>query len=375
MVQENPFVITGAIPHRLFCDREAESRRLIGAVTGGNNVTLIAERRIGKSKLIDFCYSSPEIEGHYYTFYIDLFHTSSLQELVYEFGKAVFAELRKTDIAVLRKFISALKSIKADFTYNAVSGEPQFSLSLGDIQNPQFSLEEIFSALENADRHCIVAFDEFQQVAYYPEKNIEALLRSHIQRMSNTNFVFAGSERHTISEMFLASARPFYCSTEIMELHPIPLDSYTAFVKRLLDMVGKTIDDNDVEYVYRLVFGNTYCMQRIYHDMAFLPIAGGKCSRPIIDRTIDNIIMGAADSYNLLIARLSVRQKELLYAIAREGKAEKLQSGEFIKRHSLQSAAAVQSALRKLIEINFVTTDGRYYYLQDRFMQMYLSLH
>ena len=79
--------------------------------------------------------------------------------------------------------------------------------------------------LKKADKPCIVAFDEFQQISKYPEKNIEALLRSHIQHLSNVHFIFSGSERHLVTEMFLSSARPFYNSTSILDRKSTRLNS------------------------------------------------------------------------------------------------------------------------------------------------------
>lgn len=76
---------------------------------------------------------------------------------------------------------------------------------------------------------CIVAIDEFQQIGYYPEKNMEAVLRTYIQRCSNANFIFSGSERHLITEMFSEKARPFYNSADIMNLDVIPIDKYIEF--------------------------------------------------------------------------------------------------------------------------------------------------
>ena len=90
--------------------------------------------------------------------------------------------------------------------------------------------------LKKADKPCIVAFDEFQQISKYPEKNIEALLRSHIQHLSNVHFIFSGSERHLVTEMFLSSARPFYNSTSILELYPIVAEEYIPFVCHWFDV-------------------------------------------------------------------------------------------------------------------------------------------
>jgi hypothetical protein len=41
--------------------------------------------------------------------------------------------------------------------------------------------------------------------------------------------------------------------------------------------------------------------------------------------------------YSEIMARLSLPQKELLYAIAKEHRAKQITSGAFIRRHSLKS--------------------------------------
>ena len=47
-------------------------------------------------------------------------------------------------------------------------------------QDEKRTLKEIFDYLASSQRHCCIAIDEFQQIAEYPEKGIEALLRSYI---------------------------------------------------------------------------------------------------------------------------------------------------------------------------------------------------
>lgn len=48
----NPFVISGYEGDRYFCDRVQETQRLAFEIENGNNVALIATRRMGKSGLI-----------------------------------------------------------------------------------------------------------------------------------------------------------------------------------------------------------------------------------------------------------------------------------------------------------------------------------
>ena len=90
-----------------------------------------------------------------------------------------------------------------------MTGKPGFDIGLGDIQSPQTTLDEIFDYLEAADKPCLVAIDEFQQVGTYAEENVEALLRTKIQQCRQTCFIFSGSKRHVMSNMFNSSSKPF----------------------------------------------------------------------------------------------------------------------------------------------------------------------
>ena len=369
---KNPFIITGKIPEEYFCDRREETQKMVRALTNGDNICLMSPRRMGKSKLIQFCYDRPELSEGYYTFYIDILHTSSLTEFTYVFGQKVFDTLRSNSEKMLRTFVQGLKSLNAKFGFDAGSNMPTFSVELGDIVRPEYTLNEIFTCLEEADRPCIVAFDEFQQICRYPEKNIEALLRSHIQHLSNVNFIFAGSERHLISEMFLSSAKPFYNSTRQLELYPIVPEEYIPFVCKWFRAFDKQIAESEAEKVYQLFEGNTYCMQRTFHE-AFINTSVGKvCTQDIIFRSIADIIEDNGHAYSRMLSQIPARQKELLYAIAKEGKAEKITGGAFIKKHALLSASSVQAAMKKLFELDLITLDDGFYTIPDRFFSLYI---
>ena len=171
-MMNNPFIITGSIPEKYFCDRREESKKIIRTLSNGGNLCLISPRRMGKSKLIRFCYDKPECADSYYTFYIDILHTSSMREFAYVFGLKVFETLQGKSRKMFTAFVQGLRSVNAKFGFDPLNGTPTFSLELGDISRPEFTLTEIFDCLEKADKPCIVAFDEFQQISKYPEKNI-----------------------------------------------------------------------------------------------------------------------------------------------------------------------------------------------------------
>ncbi len=370
---KNPFIVTGRIEPEYFCDRVNESARLIKSITNGNNIVIISPRRMGKTGLIQFCYDKPEIMENYYTFFLDILHTSSLREFTYTLGKSVFETLLPRSQKMTNLFVQTLKSLSSKFGFDPMSGMPTFSVELGDIDKPEYTLEEIFKLLASADKPCFVAIDEFQQIAKYPEKNIEALLRTHIQKIENSNFIFAGSERSMMQAMFLSSARPFYRSADIMELDAIEKEIYRDFVVDNFQKKGKTIDGEVVDYAYDIFNGHTFYIQKCFNEAFANTGQGETCTKELIDLAIEDMI-GLYDTiFREILSNIPEKQKELLYAIAKEGSAQQIQSTEFIKKYSLSSASSVQSAIKKLLERDLVIEQNKVYALTDRLFEMWIN--
>lgn len=369
----NPFVVTGKIAPEYFCDRIAESARLIKSVTNGNNLVIISPRRMGKTGLIQFCYDMPEISQEYYTFFIDILHTSSLREFTYLLGKEIYETLLPRSRKMLKLFIQTIKSISGKFGFDPIFNVPTFNIELGDIERPEYTLDEIFQYLAHADKPCIIAIDEFQQIAKYPEKNIEALLRTHIQKQANSNFIFAGSERHMMQEMFTSAAKPFYNSADILELKAISPEIYVPFVLKHFEKCQKSIEAADVEKVYHLFKGHTYYIQKTFNEAFADTPERGACTIGIIRTAIDNMIASNDTIFREILSNIPEKQKTLLYAIAKEGEAERITSSEFIKRHSLTSASSVQSAAKKLLEKDLITESNKAFSVTDKLFAMWIN--
>jgi len=369
----NPFIVTGKIEPKYFCDRVNESARLIKSLTNGNNMVIISPRRMGKTGLIQFCYDKSQINKEYYTFFIDILHTSSLKEFTYILGKEIYKTLSPHSKKMTSLFIQTLKSINGKFGFDPVTNFPTFNVELGDIERPEYTLAEIFNYLSNADKPCIIAIDEFQQISKYPEKNIEALLRTHIQKIKNCNFIFAGSERHMMQAMFMSSARPFYHSADIMELNAIAQELYIPFIVKHFTSKKRKINTENIERVYRLFKGHTYYIQKTFNE-AFADTQQGKeCTLDNLKNTIDNLIENNATIFKEILSNIPEKQKELLYAIAKEGEAEQITASVFIKRHNLTSASSVQSAIKKLLDKDIVTEINKTYSVTDKLFAMWIN--
>lgn len=245
---KNPFLTYGYNGPDFFCDRVEETKRLTSLLVNGNHVALMSPRRMGKTGLLRHCFAQQELQNDYYLFIVDIYATKSLSELIYELGRAILSVLKSKERKTWERFIQIVGSLRTGITLDAL-GQPSWNLEIGDIQTPKVSLDEIFQYLSTADKPCIVAIDEFQTIMDYPEQNVEALLRTYIQDCNNAWFVFSGSKRHMMGEMFSSPARPFYQSASTMSLKPIPLESYSSFITYHFAQSGLQIEPEAIRYI------------------------------------------------------------------------------------------------------------------------------
>lgn len=374
-MEENPFTITEKVIPKYFCDRENESSQIIRLLNNRNNIVLFSPRRIGKTGLIQYCFEDTLINKPYFTFYIDILSTTNLQEFVFLLGKRIYSKLQPFGEKAVKTLLSHLKSLSSRIGYDPLNGIPYLNLQLGDITHPEHTLDEIFSYLNNASKPCIVAIDEFQQITKYPEKGTEALLRSHMLQINNCRFIFSGSERHLLGEMFINSSKPFYQSASLIELKPIPKVIYVDFIQRMFDQGGKSIDKDFAEKIYDKYDGITFCIQKICNLIYSFTPKGEEASYKMLVRAEEEIFFSYETLYRERLSQLTLRQKELLFAIAAEKKVVQITSTEFIKKYSLFSVSTVQSSLRSLMNLEIVSKEYNHYFLEDRFFLEWLRIN
>ena len=369
----NPFIVSGRIPEEYFCDRKEEASQLLMAMNNQLNVVLTSSRRMGKTSLVDYVFSKPDINDHFITVSVDILHTTTFKEFIYTLGTAVFKKVASRNEKMRRLFVRTLKSLSASFGYDPVQNTPTFNIRLGDITNPDYTIEEIFSFLEQADWRCLVVIDEFQQITKYPEKNVEAILRSHIQKMQNANFIFAGSQRQLMEEMFFSSRRPFYQSAKAIKLEPIELGVYTDFALYHFHQADKDIVPEAIQKVYETFKGVTLYLQRIMKDAYAMTSEGGMCEVSTVEQLIESFIMENDSRMREQLAYITEPQKELLYAIHEEREIISITSAAFTKKHHLKSPSATQSAAIKLLDEDLITRTEKVYRLADPLMELWMD--
>lgn len=367
---DNPFLTEGYISPEYFCDREEETAMLVRHVTNNCNVALIAPRRLGKSGLIKNCFFQPEVRDYYYTFYIDIYETKNMNEFVYELGKCILNTLKPLGRKAWESFVSVLRSLQHTITMN-MDGMPEWKVCIGDIRQPDLTLDEIFEYLGAADRPCIVAIDEFQVIADYPEKTVEAALRKRIQACLNARFIYSGSKRHSMSMMFASASRPFYNSSSIMGLEPIDSKVYCDFANNHLNKIAKSIDYEVFQWLYDHFEGTTWYIQYVLNILYTTPTSGLSFTKDEVRYAIAAILRNNSFVYKSLLFQLTTKQKQLLLAIAAEGKATTITSQRFSQRCGM-TPSTIQTAAAALLDRDFITMEEGIYEVYDRFFGLWL---
>ena len=369
MNPKNPFIVAGYHSPEYFCDRERETSEIVSAVNNDRNVTLVAPRRMGKSRLIRNVFHELNRQGEYKCAYADVFGTQNLAEFVRVFASSVFSAFETSFDKVARAASSFVKGFRPKVTVDAF-GTRTYSFEVTDA-TAESTLAGVFDYLESRKFRTVVAFDEFQQIAEYPGKGTEAMLRSRIQFLTGHQFIFAGSRQHMMGEMFVSAKRPFYNSTQIVHIGPIDRDNYFEFAARHFKRAGMTLDRETFFSVYNRFDGVTWYVQAVMNRLYAL--GARNPTREDAISAVRALVAGSGYEFETILRECPAGAARLLKAIAAEGCVAEITGGKFISKYGLKAASSVSAALKALKAADLVYRTEAGYIVYDRLFGIWLS--
>ncbi len=366
----NPFLLTGYVSPDYFCDREQETQKLISALQNGRNVTLISPRRMGKTGLIRHIFHQMEAEKQAKCYYVDLYKTDGLASLVEQLASVVLGSLDTTEAKIIKQVTTFFKSLRPLLSFDSLTGVPTFMVDVKP-ELAEHSLAEIFSYMEQSGQLCVIAMDEFQTIVDYGEKNVEALLRSHVQHLTSVHFIFSGSQRHVLENMFALANRPFYQSTQILNLYEIQESSYYQFATEKLEAHHQQIPTDVFNDLYQRLAGHTWYIQMV---MNRLYESGQKqITKPLVNKVLNEIIDENEATFQTFMRLITPAQARLLKAIAKEGTVQQALGSSFISKHQLGATSTIRSAIQSLVEKELILDCQGGYQVYDRFFSLWLN--
>ena len=203
---------------------------------------------------------------------------------------------------------------------------------------------------------------------------MEALLRTYIQQLHNVHFIFSGSKKHIMTEMFSSAKRPFYRSTQMMHIDIIDEKMYYAFAAKHLSSHGQHMDESTFHDLYTLVDGYTWNIQSLLNRLYQSGVE--QIDYNTVLMTLNQILLEEAPSYQMICRLVTDRQLQVLRAIGKEGVVKEPGSNAFLQKHQLGAYSTVRSAIQNLMEkeLLYQNDDGTYV-VYEKFFALWLKQH
>ena len=100
---------------------------------------------------------------------------------------------------------------------------------------------------------------------------------------------------------------------------------------------------------------------------------GETCGIEMIESAIDTYLQLSSEYYAELLRQMPEKQRNVFLAIAAERQVKSISGGQFVHKYHLPSPSSVVSAVKGLLEKDFITQTNHVYYVYDRFFQIWLE--
>jgi AAA+ ATPase superfamily predicted ATPase len=371
----NPFRYGGIVGPEAFCNREREMAELKRSLANAEHLFLYAERRMGKTSLIRRVLSTLSTRT-YLPVYIDLWPTDGTTMFVTAMAKALTeAAATRTEklLETSRRFFQHLSpSLTLDD-----SGTPALNFGMTRVEAKGPQLEEVLNAplriAEERGRKVVIVFDEFQRLLEYDDDRVERTLRSKVQTHTGVGYLFLGSRKHLIQQMFLDQNRPLYRSAGHYPLGPIGTDHWKPFVRERFELAKKHISDTLIESLCAMTEGHPFYTQHVAHALWELTEREEEVTEEKLRNALDLLLQRESYAYTLLWESLTKNHQRFLRGLATEKSGASPFSSEFVHRHGVRTASNAQRAAESLISRDIIDRDNGTFIITDRFFRLWIE--
>lgn len=372
---DNPFIVKSYESKELFCDREEELQLMLRNCVNRSDMTLISQRRMGKTGLILRLFDELRTERpDIHTIYLDIFASRNIDDFIKLLAEAIMKSFQpKTSIG--ERLMTFIKSLRPQLSFDNITGEPQIQIAYQTAHEKEYTLRGLFDFLDSQDVPIVIAIDEFQQIRDYPEKNMEALLRTYIQQTHHLTFIFCGSKKHLMADIFANERKPFYSSTTFVSLEKIDEDAYSAFIRRLFEERQRDITDEALQFILTWTRRHTYYTQQLCHTI----YANGNATIDLdeVKRACNQLMRHGEAVYLQYRQMLTEKQWAYLIAIAKEESVHQITASAFLKRHKIGNPSISRRLADALCEKGLLndesTLDGTVYSVSDVFLSHWME--
>lgn len=356
-MRKNPFYLKEIPIDAAFCDREKELSDLISYAKANTNVVLFSPRRYGKTSLSKRVQSRLASDGAL-TAYCDLFGVTSIEEISGRIAKSIYTVTQKNE-GFFRKairFITSFRPVLSPSPDGGISVSVQPAFKTGGLDILDDTMESLERFIHDVSMPVHVAFDEFQEITEVEKSiGIEGVLRHYIQKIQCA-FLFIGSRRRILLDIFNNRKRPFFQSSINYELKPLSDNDLIPFIVSQFKTAGKLIEKEDASKICQLVSNHPYYVQK------FCFFLYEQIDKQVTQQDILEINEAVIEServvFESILQGLTTKQIAMLSALAKEPTA-KVYSANYMAQYNLGSTGGIQQSIDVLSKKDLIEKDRR----------------
>lgn len=368
----NPFKFGTEVSGEDFCDREEEIAELSQDIRNSTNVLLYSPRRFGKTSLIKQVLKNI-VEEDFLTVYVDLFPAITKEKFIETYAGAVSKLATGSKEKVLSWIRKTIPKLVPKLTIRTGGFDLEFEFDKSQSYTPIYT--DLFQVVHNQSlmlgKAAVVVFDEFQEINNYTDDEIEREMRSAFQTHSNVSYIFMGSKRHIMQDIFENPGRPFYRSAKYIPLGKISEEAFTPFVTSKFRTGNYDISSETTVEILKLSECHPYYTQQLCYFLWEQEIDTREVSNESIDFALKRLLGIENQSFINLWENLTQKQRQLLVAIAEYGPSS-IFSKDFLQKHLLGTASSIQKAVQGLMQREIVSKENGRFVFEDVFFKRWV---
>lgn len=364
----NPFKYGTVVSGRDFCGRKELLKQLKNYIESSQNIVLFGERRIGKTSAA--CEAARRLKTAR-PLYIDLLGIKSIDTLCRRILRSCVMLEQKS--GMIERIIKSLSSLRPSFTLDPITAMPTVTFD-ASIELKANSIPEVLTVIESlhGKKRTVVILDEFQDVLNINEaQEALALLRGKIQFQTDIPYIFIGSIRHKLSEIFTHHESPFFKSAIPISIEPIPYEEFSNFLKNKFADEKKVISNETLSNIFQMADNVSGDIQQLCESIWSVSSAGERIGQEHILKGLELIFSREQKSYENYITLLTNNQQKVLRAIALAG-GKNVYSVSFLKSSGFNNPSSVRKAINRMISLNILFEKAGEYKFINPFFRAWL---
>ena len=363
-----PFEYGCVVKGEVFCPRPEIESMLTSNMESGQNTVVVGERRMGKTSLIMSAFSKTR---GCRLLYVDLLNIRTIADFCDRVASA--ASRMGKGQTFLQKTLSFLARLRPTLSVDPHNGMPVVSVD-SRLAEHLSSLEDIVALIETfaAKERIVVAFDEFQEILKLDQpEQVLATLRSRIQFLPETCFVYSGSVRRDMVRIFIDYTSPFYKSAMTLNVGAIEDERFIGFLQGRFAVGGRKASREFLQKVLETANRVSGDVQQLCDAILIETDGKSELSPEDIDKGLGRILKQESSAFEMQTESLSRYQLKALLAVARFG-GRHVFSADFIARAGLSSAPTAKRALGTLVERGILYCHEKEYKIFNPFLREWL---